>query len=397
MTSHPEDWLISVLGGEWLWYAKRLSANDTLATGAHQAGPYIPKDVVFSAFPSLRTAPTPNPRVELPVTVDSHGFEHTVSAIWYNQRTRNEARITGWGGKTSPLLDPDSTGSLCFLAFRLGPDGDATACRVWLCQTVEEEASFEARIGRVDPGTMVSRVGGQLSLFTKRTRSRCRLAPHDLPREWKESFPNGADLVEESIARRQDLISLNADHRLVGRRACEFELFQSVEDCHLLPQIAEGFKSVDDFLDVALAASNRRKARSGRSLELQARSIFDEERLSYAHDRTTEGRKRPDFLFPSIDAYFDSTFPADRIVMLGVKTTCKYRWRQILTEADRVDQKHLLTVQEGVSARQHDEMVQAGITLVVPAALHKNYPASVRPHLLSLADFIVECAQRTRR
>ena len=36
-----------------VWFAKRLAANDTLATGAHGAGPYIPKEFLFSVFPEL--------------------------------------------------------------------------------------------------------------------------------------------------------------------------------------------------------------------------------------------------------------------------------------------------------------------------------------------------------
>jgi hypothetical protein len=30
--------------------------------------------------------------------------------------------------------------------------------------------------------------------------------------------------------------------------------------------------------------------------------------------------------------------------MLGVKTTCSDRWRQVLAEADRIQLKHLLTL-----------------------------------------------------
>jgi hypothetical protein len=36
------DWLDEYSGSEFVWYIKRLSANDTLANNTHQAGPYIP-------------------------------------------------------------------------------------------------------------------------------------------------------------------------------------------------------------------------------------------------------------------------------------------------------------------------------------------------------------------
>lgn len=40
-------WLDKASGDGWVWYAKRLSANDSGATDSHQAGIYIPKHVAF--------------------------------------------------------------------------------------------------------------------------------------------------------------------------------------------------------------------------------------------------------------------------------------------------------------------------------------------------------------
>src|SRR5206468_1776771 len=91
------------------------------------------------------------------VRIDSHAAETDATAIWYNNKvvahgTRNEARITGWGGAESPLLDPESTGSICVLAFHRGDGADADECRVWLCSTPEEEDELEGRLGPVEPG-----------------------------------------------------------------------------------------------------------------------------------------------------------------------------------------------------------------------------------------------------
>jgi hypothetical protein len=68
----------------------------------------------------------------------------------------------------------------------------------------------------------------------------------------------------------------------------------------------------------------------------------------------------------------------------------KDRWRQILNEARRIDTKHLLTLQEGVSPEQFAEMEEEGVVLVVPKSLHTAYPKSVRPKLLTLSQFIAE-------
>ena len=72
----------------------------------------------------------------------------------------------------------------------------------------------------------------------------------------------------------------------------------------------------------------------------------------------TEGNKKPDFMFPSEEAYHDMTFAVEKLCTLAAKTTCKDRWRQILNEADRLrdENKYLCTMQQGISAAQMDEM-----------------------------------------
>ena len=47
-------------------------------------------------------------------------------------------------------------------------------------------------------------------------------------------------------------------------------------------------------------------------------------------------------------------------------------------EAARIDTKHLMTLQEGVSIDQHKEMEEEGIVLVVPRKLLKSYPEEVQ-------------------
>ena len=110
--------------------------------------------------------------------------------------------------------------------------------------------------------------------------------------------------------------------------------------------------------------------------------------VDFTHKPVIEGGKRPDFLFPSQTAYEDVAFPTARLRMLAAKTTCKDRWRQITNEADRIIEKHLLTLQEGVSEGQFKEMTEAGVKLVVPDGLHDAYPATVKPHLITFESFL---------
>jgi len=76
--------------------------------------------------------------------------------------------------------------------------------------------------------------------------------------------------------------------------------------------------------------------------------------------------------------------------MLATKTTCKDRWRQVRSEAARIGRKHLLTLQEGVSADQFREMQEDDVILVVPESLLVKYPEEVQPHLLTLGMFLRE-------
>jgi hypothetical protein len=76
--------------------------------------------------------------------------------------------------------------------------------------------------------------------------------------------------------------------------------------------------------------------------------------------------------------------------VIGVKTTCKDRWRQVLNEGKRKREKYIVTMQPGISAAQLDEMHRAGVTLVVPRPLHSEYPLPRTVRLLSIEEFIGE-------
>jgi hypothetical protein len=180
----------------------------------------------------------------------------------------------------------------------------------------------------------------------------------------------------------------------LDRRSCEFDIFQTIELKKYQPIIQQGFGNLEEFLSLAQTVLQSRKSRSGKSLEYHTIEILKEQGLAagqqYDHNPTIEGNKKPDFLFPSRAAYNDSSFPSDGLRMLAAKTTCKDRWRQILNEADRIPTKHLLTLQRGVTKRQFEEMKDAGVQLVVPEKLHKEYPKEIQSELQSLGSFLQE-------
>ena len=73
--------------------------------------------------------------------------------------------------------------------------------------------------------------------------------------------------------------------------------------------------------------------------------------------------------------------------MLGVKTTCKDRWRQVLAEARRIGNKHLLTLETAISGHQTDEMREHRLQLVIPRSLHATYTPTQQQYLLDVASF----------
>jgi hypothetical protein len=398
------DWVDEYLAAEYAWFVKRLSGNDTMDNKSHQAGPYIPKAVIFALFPSLAQSLELNPRRTFTLIIDSHpDIRQNVSAIWYNnkyrggtyQGTRDETRLTNFGGKSSVLLDPESTGSLCIFAFRIGSEGEAVDCHVWVCDNAVEEDFVENRIGPVEPGKHLFLKPDSLASLSDSSsvKKSCWLKPDQIPSMWLKEFPSGLEIIRRAIEMRP-VAGRDVDERLIQRRDCEYEIYRSVEQAIELPRIQQGFQDIDTFFKFAQTILQRRKARSGRSLELHTRELLLEEGFidgsEFAYQPESEPGKTPDFLFPSQAAYNDPDFPTDRLRMLAVKTTCKDRWRQILNEANRVQKKHLLTLQQGVSEKQFCEMAEAQVQLVVPKPLIEKYPSAVQPHLLTLDDFMVE-------
>jgi hypothetical protein len=398
------DWVTDLAQSKGIWYIKRLSGNDTLANGTHQAGPYIPKGFLFDVLPKLNRPKVLNPDATFEMCIDSHTDCRDVRAIWYNNKlhggTRNEARITQLGGTNSALLDPESTGALAIFAFLMKDNGEADSCHVWVCRNETEADVIEDKVGPVEPGKWIiwrpqpegsqgipevhggGVVGGS-----------CWLCTEQIPADWLLKFPTGQEIIDRVVTMRPEM-GIDVDKRILHRRECEFELYRSVEEAVELPYIKEGFANLEDFLARAQTILQRRKARAGLSLELHTRAIFIEEGLKegkdFSYDCESELGKKPDFLFPSEVAYKNESYSEEKLRMLAVKTTCRDRWRQILNEANRIGTKHLFTLQEGVSEKQFQEMVQANVKLVVPEPLINRYPKKVQPELQTLESFMAD-------
>jgi hypothetical protein len=74
--------------------------------------------------------------------------------------------------------------------------------------------------------------------------------------------------------------------------------------------------------------------------------------------------------------------------LLGAKTTCKDRWRQVLSEGHKVKEKYLVTLESAISENQTDEMKANNLTLVIPATLHSTYSREQQKNLVDIQRFI---------
>lgn len=136
------------------------------------------------------------------------------------------------------------------------------------------------------------------------------------------------------------------------------------------------------------SVQNRRKPRAGFALEHHVKALFKIHGLSFSRGAITENRSKPDYLFPGATQYHDESFAEARLTMLGLKTSLKKRWRQIEAEAKRINPKHLLTLEPGISIHQTNEMQSHGVQLVIPQSLHSSYTPEQQGWLMSLKEFI---------
>jgi hypothetical protein len=126
----------------------------------------------------------------------------------------------------------------------------------------------------------------------------------------------------------------------------------------------------------------------GHSLEHHITAVFDAVGLRYASQFKTIKGKKPDYLFPDAESYSDLSFPTDRLTMLAAKSSCKDRWSQVLSEADRIPYKHLLTLDPGIPESTTEIMKRDKLQLVAPKDRFSVYTAAQKRWLMTFGEFI---------
>ena len=363
-------------------YCKFLSANDSGETGGHQSGILISKNVkaLFFSDKELRDNHILKKRL---IILWQNDYETNCTITWYS--SKNELRITGFGRGKSPLRT-EYTGAL-FILVKIEND----YYQGFILNTDDSIENFLNTFGITPAET--NRI---IEINRVRPDIKEKMVIDSFISNLREDFPTSAEmasaarLIQYKVFMNKHLAVEDPDSMLLMWTEGEYRLFRSLEQARYGELVSTGFTSVDDFIVLANKVLNRRKSRAGKSLEHHLAALFDENKILYSSQAITEGNKKPDFIFPSSDAYHDKSYSTRKICTLAAKTTCKDRWRQILTEADRLrdDYKYLCTMQQGVSAAQMDEMQSEKVILVVPKPYIMAYPKEKRERIWTIGRFV---------
>ena len=375
---------------------KRLSAVEADAARSHQHeinGIASIQDVLGSEKRSFRA------QFEYLADEENQQASATGFLTWYDARERHPSR-SEWR-----LYIPDNTvyelaaeGDLLVIAKR--PDdqllvtvargGSTAENQLVVLFGYSEQASGEFSVRDISSSDQELDLAAKLLLELIGVELLDTEEPllEDMLRRWGGTFPRTT--VFSAYARQSvyDIaVEDDPDGALLAWIEREEALFRTLERHLVAERLEVPFSDVDDFIKYSLSTQNRRKSRAGHALENHLEHIFLTLGVRYSRGQITEHRARPDFLFPSIEAYRDPDFPAERLLMLGVKSTCKDRWRQVLSEAQRIKSKHLMTLEPGISEHQTDEMRASMVQLVIPRGLHGTFSQEQRAWLIDLRGF----------
>lgn len=364
-------------------FCKFLSANDTGETGGHQSGIYIPKNSVALIFdvPGVKG----QNKEEFNKIKWQDDFETDAHFKYYGQGSRNEYRITGFG-RNFPFLKPNFTGSLVVILKQKD-----SSYKGYVLETEDEIEYFLDYFG-ITPTETNRLIDTELT----NPEEKEKIAIQEFINSLTTDFPSSeqmsleAQRIQNWCFNHNEYIHLKPDDKLLDWTEVEYRLFRAIEHDRYGSLVKNGFSDVEKFIELANQVLNRRKSRAGKSLEHHLSSLFTGNNITFSSQAVTEGNKKPDFIFPSIESYHDSAFSVDKLASLAAKTTCKDRWRQVLNEADRLRSKNkfLCTLQQGISSSQLTEMKNEKVVLVVPEKYIKTYPKKYQNDIWTVKKFI---------
>lgn len=363
-------------------FCRFITANDTGKNGSHQAGFYIPKCAapLLFGFTGIR-GENKDKYIKIKWQND---FITESRLVYYGQRTRNEYRITRFG-KDFPFFEEEHVGDLLII-------------------DQQNEEQYDGFVLQADQD--IDDFFATFNLSSEKTNQLINISQVILPEnrienDIEELITKYSDFPETTLMAKLARDIYNRVHHVTNKEIrvhpdtlllqwidTEYSLFRGFEDKIYSPVYRSSFSNCQELIKFSNMILNRRKARAGKSLEHHLANIFTAAQLHFEQQVITEDNKRPDFLFPDGASYHNLLFPAEKLIFLGAKTTCKDRWRQVLNEADRIEHKYLFTLQQGISKNQLKEMKHEHLTLVVPAPYLTSFDKEYQQDIKTLSLFI---------
>lgn len=350
-------------------FSKFITANDVGATGGHQSGFHIHKNSWQLFFDSPGQKGENKDKF---ITIKwQNSFETQSRFIYYGVGTRNEYRLTRFG-REFPFLKDNNIGDLLVIVRKYDYYYEA-----FILQTDEEIEGFLTALN-----ISTTEINGIIPKQSEPTAEDKLIECFNaFISTLSMDFPTTMELAKRArncynsvYNVTPQLIKANPDKQILQWINTEFQLFKTLENNRYSTRIKTPFLSVEELIEIANTILNRRKSRAGKSLEHHLSEIFKTFELKFDTQSITEFNKKPDFLFPNIEAYHNPRYDEGKLMVLASKTTCKDRWRQILNEADRIKTKHLFTLQQGISKNQLEEMYKYNVNLVVPKSYLDSFP-----------------------
>jgi len=363
-------------------FCRFITGNDAGTTGSHQAGYYIPKNAAKLLFgEECKRGENKEKWVKIKWQND---FETSSRFIYYGKETRNEYRITRFGNNFEFIQDK-YVGSLLIIT-----EQEDDYYQAYVLESDEDIETFFSYFNLSAEKTNQLIDTDQIQNTDDKLKAAIDSLVkdlHDFP-QTKEMGLMAQNIYNSINNISESYIQTNPDSILFKWRDVESSLFYALEDKLYKNIYSKPFSNCNELMGFANSILNRRKSRAGKSLEHHLSTIFTANKLVFEEQAVTENNKKPDFLFPNSDCYHNFAFSANDLTVLGAKTTCKDRWRQIISEADRVNIKYLCTLQPAISRAQLKEMADSNVILVVPQSLISSYPIEYQDAIYNISRFI---------
>lgn len=371
-------------------FCRFLSANDTHATGAHQYGFLLP----IAAYPIIfNQDKVKGENKDKTVKIRWQNDIETDSRLTYYGKAKNELRITRFGNDF-PFFAEEHVGDLLIIAKLTDDDYDG-----YVLSTEDDIDTFmlHFNLSADRPNQIIDVANRQYEKNTLQTAIDEAIKDiMDFP-QTAEMGKMAQELFNKLHKINDEKVCESPDKILLNWYDTELSMFRSLEEKVYNPIYTKPFPDCQSLIEFSNKILNRRKSRAGKSLEHHLSAIFTAEKLIFEEQVVTENNKKPDFLFPNGICYHNFEFPAEDLTILGAKTTCKDRWRQVINEADRVDERFLFTLQQGISKNQLKEMADENVKLVVPESHVESYPEEYRESLNTLNGFIEIVKEKQER